>query len=108
MIAASVRRWARSPKRLADRIIVTDDNPRGEDGDAIVAEILAGVRAAAIRVRSSAIARAAIALAIARARAGDVVLIAGKGHEPYQEIAGVRRRSTTLGDRASTRWRRVP
>jgi UDP-N-acetylmuramoyl-L-alanyl-D-glutamate--2,6-diaminopimelate ligase len=77
-------------ERLADRVIVTDDNPRGESGDAIVAEILAGFRAPqqveVERDRARAIARA-----IGAAAAGDVVLIAGKGHEPYQEIAGERR-----------------
>jgi len=75
---------------LADRVIVTDDNPRGEDGDAIVAEILTGfAHPDAARVQRD---RAqAIAFAIANATANDVVLIAGKGHEAYQEIAGVRR-----------------
>jgi UDP-N-acetylmuramoyl-L-alanyl-D-glutamate--2,6-diaminopimelate ligase len=77
-------------ERLADEIIVTDDNPRGEDGDAIVAQIVAGLaqprRARIERDRS-----AAIALALGAAHAGDVVLVAGKGHEPYQEIDGVRR-----------------
>ena len=74
---------------LADRVIVTDDNPRGEDGDAIVAQIVAGfARPQAMTVQRD---RArAIALALGEAHAGDVVLIAGKGHEPYQEIAGVR------------------
>jgi UDP-N-acetylmuramoyl-L-alanyl-D-glutamate--2,6-diaminopimelate ligase len=74
---------------LADRIIVTDDNPRGEDGDAIVAEIVAGLRAPerAIVERDRG---AAIARAIREARPGDIVLIAGKGHEPYQEIGGAR------------------
>jgi UDP-N-acetylmuramoyl-L-alanyl-D-glutamate--2,6-diaminopimelate ligase len=77
-------------ERLADRVIVTDDNPRGEDGDAIVVEILAGFEEPdAVRVQRD---RAqAIAIAVAGAAAGDVVLIAGKGHEPYQEVAGVRR-----------------
>ncbi len=76
-------------ERLADAVIVTDDNPRGEDGDAIVAEILAGMAAPqAVRVqRDRAV---AIASAIAEAAPGDVVLVAGKGHEPYQEIAGVK------------------
>ena len=76
-------------ERGADRVIVTDDNPRGEDGDAIVRDILAGFRdAGAVHVERD---RArAIARAIAGAGAGDVVLVAGKGHEPYQEIAGVR------------------
>lgn len=73
----------------ADRIVITDDNPRGEDGDAIVADILAGLRdAAAATVQRD---RAqAITDAVCRAAAGDVVLVAGKGHEPYQEIAGRR------------------
>ena len=73
----------------ADVVIVTDDNPRGEDGDAIVADILKGFRrpGAALVQRDRA---AAIASAIGTASASDIVLIAGKGHEPYQEIAGVR------------------
>ncbi|MEO8742462.1 MAG: UDP-N-acetylmuramoyl-L-alanyl-D-glutamate--2,6-diaminopimelate ligase [Lysobacteraceae bacterium] len=77
-------------ERLADRVIVTDDNPRGENGDAIVAEILAGfVHPDMVRVQRD---RArAIAQAIADATSDDVVLIAGKGHETYQEIAGVQR-----------------
>jgi UDP-N-acetylmuramoyl-L-alanyl-D-glutamate--2,6-diaminopimelate ligase len=73
----------------ADVVIVTDDNPRGEDGDAIVADILRGFSRpdAALVQRDRA---AAIARAIGTAGASDIVLIAGKGHEPYQEIAGVR------------------
>ena len=73
----------------ADRVIVTDDNPRGEDGDRIVADIVAGFSRADVadvqRDRA-----AAIALALHGAGAGDVVLVAGKGHEPYQDVAGVR------------------
>jgi len=75
---------------LADAIVVTDDNPRGEDGDAIVADIVAGLA----RPQAATIERdraRAIAVAICRARPGDIVLIAGKGHEPYQEIGGVKR-----------------
>lgn len=76
-------------ERLADRVIVTDDNPRNEDGDAIVADILAGfaepARAVVQRERA-----AAIAAAISGAGRDDVVLIAGKGHEPYQDVAGVK------------------
>lgn len=73
----------------ADAVIVTDDNPRGEDGDAIVAAIMAGFAdpGAVLVQRDRA---AAIATAVGQARPGDIVLIAGKGHEPYQEIAGVR------------------
>ncbi len=80
---------ARIAQAQADRVIVTDDNPRHEDGDAIVAQIMAGFakpdEVLVQRDRAQAIARA-----IGEARPGDVVLIAGKGHEPYQEIAGVK------------------
>jgi UDP-N-acetylmuramoyl-L-alanyl-D-glutamate--2,6-diaminopimelate ligase len=75
-------------KRLADRVIVTSDNPRSEDPDAIIEEILAGTGHA---VPHNADRHAAIAEAIAGAEAGDVVLIAGKGHEQGQEFAGGRK-----------------
>lgn len=77
--------------RHADRLVVTDDNPRNEDPAAIRAQVLDGLtgtaRAKALEIdgRSEAIARV-----LAEADAEDVVLIAGKGHETYQEIAGVR------------------
>jgi len=74
-------------ERLADVAIVTDDNPRGEDGDVIVAQILAGF-SAPNNVTIERNRAAAIALAIEQASSGDVVLIAGKGHEGYQEIGG--------------------
>lgn len=77
----------------ADAVIVTDDNPRTESGDAIVADILAGFsREALDRPGRIAVERdrgAAIARAIRTAAAHDIVLIAGKGHEPYQDIDGV-------------------
>ncbi|MEO6800975.1 MAG: UDP-N-acetylmuramoyl-L-alanyl-D-glutamate--2,6-diaminopimelate ligase [Rhodanobacter sp.] len=76
--------------QLADVAIVTDDNPRGENGDAIVAQIVAGMtEAAAMAIeRDRAV---AIADALALARTGDVVLIAGKGHETYQDGAAGKR-----------------
>jgi UDP-N-acetylmuramoyl-L-alanyl-D-glutamate--2,6-diaminopimelate ligase len=74
---------------LADLVIVTDDNPRGEDGNTIVDEIVAGLENPE-RITVERDRRKAIALAIHAAHEGDIVLIAGKGHEPYQEIAGVR------------------
>jgi UDP-N-acetylmuramoyl-L-alanyl-D-glutamate--2,6-diaminopimelate ligase len=72
----------------ADLVVVTDDNPRAEDGDQIVADILAGFARPTdpIVERDRA---AAIGRAIAEAGALDIVLIAGKGHEPYQEVNGV-------------------
>jgi UDP-N-acetylmuramoyl-L-alanyl-D-glutamate--2,6-diaminopimelate ligase len=67
---------------LADRVIVTDDNPRTETPAAIRAEILAGApEAEAIGDR-----RTAIGLAIAALEAGDVLLLAGKGHETGQIV----------------------
>ncbi len=83
-------------ERLADLVIVTDDNPRGEPPDAIVAMILAGMRRPA-RVRVLHDRALAIALAYAQAAAGDVVLVAGKGHEDCQITASGRRR---FSDRA--------
>jgi len=76
-------------ERMADVVIVTDDNPRGEDGDAIVTQIVAGMRAPERATVERDRARA-IDIAIAQARAGDAVLIAGKGHETYQEIGGAK------------------
>jgi UDP-N-acetylmuramoyl-L-alanyl-D-glutamate--2,6-diaminopimelate ligase len=73
--------------RHADSIIVTSDNPRGEDPAAIIAEITAALPETHEAIEDR---RAAIARAIASANAGDVVLIAGKGHETYQEVAGTR------------------
>jgi UDP-N-acetylmuramoyl-L-alanyl-D-glutamate--2,6-diaminopimelate ligase len=74
--------------READLLIVTDDNPRREDPAAIRSAVLAGAAGAAT-VLEIGDRRAAIAEAIGRALAGDIVLIAGKGHETGQEIAGV-------------------
>jgi UDP-N-acetylmuramoyl-L-alanyl-D-glutamate--2,6-diaminopimelate ligase len=73
--------------RLADEVVVTSDNPRSEDPDAIVAEIVAGFEGGR-HVRVQPDRRAAIELAVGLARDGDVVLIAGKGHEQGQELAG--------------------
>jgi UDP-N-acetylmuramoyl-L-alanyl-D-glutamate--2,6-diaminopimelate ligase len=73
----------------ADVLVVTDDNPRSEDPATIRAEILDGTRDARATVLEIGDRRAAIADALARAQRGDVVLIAGKGHETGQEIAGV-------------------
>ncbi len=74
--------------RLADVAIVTDDNPRGEDGSAIIAQIVAGMQAASAPPRVERDRAKAIYTALAAAQAGDVVLIAGKGHETYQDGAG--------------------
>jgi UDP-N-acetylmuramoyl-L-alanyl-D-glutamate--2,6-diaminopimelate ligase len=85
---------------LADVAIVTSDNPRSEDPDAIIAEIVAGAQDGPAELVVEADRRAAIALAAGRAGAGDVVVIAGKGHESGQEHAGVVR---PFDDREVTR-----
>jgi len=76
-------------ERLADHVVVTTDNPRGEDPQSIIADILDGFeqRDGATVIEDRA---AAIAWAVANALPDDVVLIAGKGHENYQEIKGER------------------
>jgi len=68
----------------ADLTIVTSDNPRSEDPEAIVAEVAAGAGGGAVETEVDR--RAAIALALARAEPGDTVVIAGKGHEQGQEF----------------------
>ncbi len=76
---------------LADAVVVTSDNPRSEDPTAIAMAIAQGVRAAGNRHWRLEVDRAkAIRLAVGQAHAGDVVLIAGKGHEAYQERQGER------------------
>ncbi len=76
-------------ERLADRVILTDDNPRGEDGASIIAEILAGFsapeRALVERHRG-----AAIRAAVTGSGPGDLVAVCGKGHEDYQLVGDLR------------------
>jgi UDP-N-acetylmuramoyl-L-alanyl-D-glutamate--2,6-diaminopimelate ligase len=76
--------------RLADRVVVTSDNPRSEEPAEIIGDIVAGVSGGARGIEIEPDRRAAILRAVAEARRGDIVLIAGKGHEAYQEIRGVR------------------
>ncbi len=83
--------------RHADRVVLTSDNPRSEAPGVIVAQILAGV-AGHDEVDVIVDRREAIAFAVASAKAGDLVLVAGKGHEPYQEIAGVKRPFSDLDE----------
>ena len=76
-------------EKNADRVVVTSDNPRSEKPEAIISQVLLGLsHAECVEVQAD---RArAIAETVASARAGDVILIAGKGHEDYQEVAGVK------------------
>jgi UDP-N-acetylmuramoyl-L-alanyl-D-glutamate--2,6-diaminopimelate ligase len=72
----------------SDLLVVTSDNPRSEEPQAIIDEILSGVSAAGSPVLSEVDRREAIRLVLSEAEAGDIVLIAGKGHEDYQLLAG--------------------
>ncbi len=74
---------------LADLLVVTDDNPRSEDPAAIRAAVLAGARDGSAEVLEVAGRREAIAEALRRTGEGDVVVVAGKGHETGQDVAGV-------------------
>ena len=79
--------------RLADSLVVTSDNPRSEDPVKIIDAIIEGVNGAAASpslVRVEPDRREAISFALANAGPSDVVIIAGKGHETTQEIAGVK------------------
>ena len=79
----------RKAAEFADLLIVTSDNPRNENPEAIIREIVAGIpEGTAYETEPDR--RKAIRRAVELAGPGDVVLIAGKGHENYQEIAGKR------------------
>jgi UDP-N-acetylmuramoyl-L-alanyl-D-glutamate--2,6-diaminopimelate ligase len=76
---------------LSDRVVLTSDNPRSENPDTILQEMKAGVAPQHERAVLSVTDRCeAIRTAIALAQPGDIILVAGKGHEKYQEIAGVK------------------
>lgn len=83
---------AHEAAKMSDMLILTSDNPRDEDPRAIIADMAAGLDSQLLRSRSLQVTYRdeAIRVASMLARRGDVVLIAGKGHEDYQEIAGVR------------------
>ncbi|MGS0690506.1 UDP-N-acetylmuramoyl-L-alanyl-D-glutamate--2,6-diaminopimelate ligase [Shewanella sp. 0m-4] len=90
---------AASAEQFADKVMVTNDNSRSEDPNAIIADILAGLQRpedALTQVDR----QAAIKEVVAQAVAGDMVLLAGKGHETYQEINGAR---LNYDERAFTR-----
>ncbi|MDD4644613.1 MAG: UDP-N-acetylmuramoyl-L-alanyl-D-glutamate--2,6-diaminopimelate ligase [Bacteroidales bacterium] len=77
--------------RLSDQVIITSDNPRTEDPEFIMDEVKKGIPAGAVRkVLSITNRHEAIKTAVAMAQKGDIVLVAGKGHETYQEINGVK------------------
>jgi len=92
--------------RDADHVIVTSDNPRNESPAAILADIVAGITqpeaAQLIEDRHQ-----AIVSCVAAADGRDVILIAGKGHEDYQEVAGVRHPFSDVSEAEAALARRV-
>ncbi|MDM7456745.1 MAG: UDP-N-acetylmuramoyl-L-alanyl-D-glutamate--2,6-diaminopimelate ligase [Tepidimonas sp.] len=99
-------RMAAAAEQGADRVLLTSDNPRGEDPLQILAQMRAGL---AVPARAWVEPDRAVAIerAVREAQAADVVLLAGKGHEDYQEVAGVRRPFSDLQQaRAALRRRR--
>ena len=74
-------------QRLADIVVVTSDNPRGEQPEAIIDEVIKGINGDYVRLSDRA---EAIGAALDMAASEDTVLVAGKGHERYQEIDGCR------------------
>jgi UDP-N-acetylmuramoyl-L-alanyl-D-glutamate--2,6-diaminopimelate ligase len=95
--------------RLADLAVVTSDNPRSEDPEAILRDILAGVEGGGERgdVVVEVDRRVAIRMALAQAEAGDTVVIAGKGHEQGQEFEGGRKLPFDDREVARTELRRL-
>ena len=84
-------KMAAAAVRQSDKVIITSDNPRYEDADDIIAQMKAGVDPSSYhKVLCISDRREAIRTAVALAKNGDIILVAGKGHETYQEINGVR------------------
>ena len=76
---------------LSDRVILTSDNPRDEDPEEILAQMRAGLTPHELaRTETITDRREAIRAAVAMAAPGDIILVAGKGHEDYQIIRGVK------------------
>ena len=77
--------------QLSDRVILTSDNPRDEDPDEIIRQMKAGIDEQDLRkVLCITDRREAIRTAVALAKKGDIILVAGKGHENYQDVQGVK------------------
>jgi len=94
-------------QRLAQQVVITSDNPRGEASAFIVLQIVAGLAGSQERVKVIDDRRAAIAHAVRNAGAHDVILIAGKGHEDYQEIRGVKHPFSDVDEAAAALRKRA-
>ena len=87
--AAKRPKMAQAAAKYADRLIVTSDNPRNEDPEAIIREILTGLEGSAVPYDVVTDRREAIYHALKTAQKGDIIVLAGKGHEDYQIIGGM-------------------
>lgn len=76
--------------KLADHTIITSDNPRYEDPQDIISDIVSGIRKTTGKYTVISDRREAVRYALETKQYGDIILIAGKGHETYQEIKGIR------------------
>ncbi|MBR5427881.1 MAG: UDP-N-acetylmuramoyl-L-alanyl-D-glutamate--2,6-diaminopimelate ligase, partial [Clostridia bacterium] len=81
-------KMAKTAAELSDMLFVTSDNPRTEDPDAIIKDILAGLDGSTVPVHVDPDRTESIRAALREAKAGDTVILAGKGHETYQILAG--------------------
>ena len=82
---------ARIAAEMSDQVVLTSDNPRSEDPNTIIHEMRTGLAQGDLaRVFVNADRKEAIRMAVGLARPGDVVLVAGKGHETYQEVKGIK------------------
>ena len=102
---------AAAAAQYADRVTVTSDNPRTENADGIIKQILSGFASGSLaEVTVEADRAAAIRLAVSTAKPADVVLIAGKGHEDYQDILGMKHpfSDRAHADAALDAWTCVP
>ena len=93
-------------QRLAQQVIVTSDNPRHEAPAFILLQIIAGLAGSQERVKVIEDRRKAIADAVRHAGARDVILVAGKGHEDYQEIGGVKHHFSDVEEASAALCRR--
>ncbi len=89
--AAKRPKMARAAALYADRLVVTSDNPRNEDPEAIIKEILTGLEDTSVPYDVVVDRREAIYHALKIAEKGDIIVLAGKGHEDYQVLAGMKK-----------------
>jgi UDP-N-acetylmuramoyl-L-alanyl-D-glutamate--2,6-diaminopimelate ligase len=94
-------------QRLARHVVVTSDNPRLEDPNTIIGQIVTGFDASATPPLAIENRAAAIAHAVLHAAANDVILLAGKGHEDYQDVGGVKHPFSDLEQAAAALARRI-